>query len=78
MKDGDKALVEGVDYELTYSGNATDAGTVTVTVIGKGDYAGSIDVAYTIAPAPLTGATESANRSTDASPDRRPARSSGW
>ena len=48
VKDGDKVLVEGVDYELTYSGNATDAGTVTVTVTGKGDYAGSVDVAYRI------------------------------
>ena len=62
VKDGDKVLVEGVDYELTYSGNATDAGTVTVTVIGKGDYAGSVDVAYQIMPAPLTVATESANK----------------
>ena len=62
VKDGDKALAEGVDYELTYSGNATDAGTVTVTVTGKGDYAGSVDVSYQIAPAPLTVATESANK----------------
>ena len=68
VKDGDQALVEGVDYELTYSGNATDAGTVTVTVIGKGDYAGSIDVAYQIAPAPLTVATESANKVYDGKP----------
>ena len=62
VKDGDKALAEGVDYELTYSGNATDAGAVTVTVTGKGDYAGSVDVAYQITPAPLTVATESANK----------------
>ncbi len=68
VKDGDKVLVEGIDYELTYSGNATDAGTVTVTVIGKGDYAGSIDVAYRIAPAPLTVATESANKVYDGKP----------
>ena len=68
VKDGDKVLVEGVDYELTYSGNATDAGTVTVTVTGKGDYAGSVDVAYQIAPAPLTVATESANKVYDGKP----------
>ena len=68
VKDGDKVLVEGVDYELTYSGNATDAGTVTVTVIGKGDYAGSVDVAYQIVPAPLTVATESANKVYDGKP----------
>ena len=68
VKDGDKVLVEGVDYELTYPGNATDAGTVTVTVTGKGDYAGSVDVAYQIAPAPLTVATESANKVYDGKP----------
>ena len=68
VKDGDKVLVEGVDYQLTYSGNATDAGTVTVTVTGKGDYAGSVDVAYQIAPAPLTVATESANKVYDGKP----------
>ena len=68
VKDGDKVLAEGVDYELTYSGNATDAGMVTVTVAGKGDYAGSVDVAYQIAPAPLTVATESANKVYDGKP----------
>lgn len=68
VKDGEKELTEGVDYELTYSGNATDAGTVTVTVAGKGDYAGSVDVAYQIAPAPLTVATESANKAYDGKP----------
>ena len=68
VKDGDKALAEGVDYELTYSGNATDAGTVAVTVTGKGDYAGSVDVAYRITPAPLTVVTESANKVYDGKP----------
>ena len=61
VKDGEKVLAEGVDYELTYSGNTTDAGTVTVTVTGKGNYAGSVDVTYLIAPAPLTVATPSAS-----------------
>ena len=68
VKDGGKTLVEGVDYELTYSGNATDAGTVTVTVTGEGDYAGSVDMAYQIVPAPLTVATESANKVYDGKP----------
>ncbi len=72
VKDGDKALAEGVDYELTYSGNATDAGTVTVTVTGKGNYAGSVDVTYLIAPAPLTVTTPSASGVYNAKPpDRR-------
>lgn len=62
VKDGEKVLAEGVDYELTHSGNTTDAGTVTVTVTGKGNYAGSVDVAYRITPAPLTVSTPSASR----------------
>ena len=61
VKDGDKVLAEGVDYKLTYSENTTDAGTVTVTVTGKGNYAGSVDVTYLIAPAPLTVSTPSAS-----------------
>ena len=61
VKDGEKVLAEGVDYELTYSGNTTDAGTVTVTVTGKGNYAGSVDVTYRIAPAPLAVTTLSAS-----------------
>ena len=68
VKDGEKVLAEGVDYELTYSGNTTDAGTVTVTVTGKGNYAGSVDVTYQITPAPLTVVTESANKVYDGKP----------
>lgn len=59
VKDGEKELAEGVDYELAYSENTTDAGGVTVTVVGKGNYAGSVDVTYLIAPAPLTVTTPS-------------------
>ena len=64
VKDGEKELTEGVDYELAYSENTTDAGgvTVTVTVTGKGNYAGSVDVTYRITPAPLTVSTPSASR----------------
>ena len=62
VKDGDTELVEGVDYDLTYSEDLTNAGTVTVTVTGKGNYAGSVDVAYQITPATLTVATPSASK----------------
>ena len=48
VKDGDKTLVEGKDYELSYSADVTNAGTVTVTVTGKGNYAGTAQVAYKI------------------------------
>ena len=62
VKDGDTELVEGVDYDLTYSEDLTNAGTVTVTVTGKGNYAGSVDVAYQITPATLTVSTPSASK----------------
>ena len=48
VKDGDKTLVEGVDYTLTYSQDLTNPGTVTVTVTGIGNYSGEYTVTYTI------------------------------
>ena len=62
VKDGETELVEGVDYDLTYSDDLTNTGTVTVTVTGKGNYAGSVDVTYQITPATLTVATPSASK----------------
>mgnify|MGYP002336658549 CR=1 FL=1 len=62
VKDGETELVEGVDYDLTYSEDLTNAGTVTVTVTGKGNYAGSVDVTYQITPAALTVSTPSASK----------------
>ena len=65
VKDGATELVEGVDYDLTYSDDLTNAGTVTVTVTGKGNYAGSVDVTYQITPATLTVSTPSASKAYD-------------
>ena len=48
VKDGETTLSEGTDYELSYSSDTTNAGTVTVTVKGKGNYEGSVDVTYQI------------------------------
>ena len=48
VKDGDKMLTEGTDYTLSYSEDTTNVGTVTVTVTGKGNYAGNKDVTYRI------------------------------
>ena len=62
VMDGETELVEGVDYDLTYSEDLTNAGTVTVTVTGKGNYAGSVDVTYQITPAALTVCTPSASK----------------
>ena len=41
-------LKEGKDYELSYSEDVTNAGTVTVTVTGIGNYEGSFEVTYQI------------------------------
>ena len=66
-KDG-KALVKGRDYELSFSGDVKNVGEVTVTVVGKGNYAGSVERTYRITPAPLTVTTESANKVYDGKP----------
>ena len=50
VKDGDKVLVEGEDYEVTFEEN-TDAGTVTVTITGTGNYAGETEVTFEIVKA---------------------------
>ncbi len=44
----DKVLVEGTDYKLSYSDDVTNAGKVTVTVKGIGNYEGSFEVTYEI------------------------------
>ena len=62
VNDGDKLLAEGTDYELGFSADTTNVGTVAVSITGKGNYAGSVDVNYRITPATLTVATPSASR----------------
>ena len=54
-------LVEGTDYTLSYKGDTTNAGTVTVTITGAGNYTGSHNVEYQITKrnVTLTSATES-------------------
>ena len=65
IKDGDKTLVEGTDYELKYSEDTTNAGKVTVTVIGKGNYEGEVNVQYNINKATLKVTTYSASKQYD-------------
>ena len=54
-------LVEGTDYTLSYKGDTTNAGTVTVTITGAGNYTGSHNVEYQITKrnVTLTSATDS-------------------
>ena len=57
----DKTLTEGTDYTLSYSDDVTNAGTVTVTITGKGNYTGEFNVTYEITKRDvvLTSATDS-------------------
>ncbi len=47
VKDGETTLVEKTDYTLTYKNN-TNIGTATVTVTGRGNYTGTVDLTFTI------------------------------
>ena len=49
---GAQTLRNGTDYEVRYSNN-TDAGTATVTVVGKGYYSGSKSATFRIDPATI-------------------------
>ena len=53
VKDGDKTLVSGTDYTVTYSGNL-NAGTAKVTILGAGNYSGSVEKSFPIEKATLT------------------------
>ena len=68
VKDGDKVLEEGTDYDLTYSKDTKNVGTVTVTINGKGNYDGKFDVTYEITRAPLTVTTEGGSKVYDGKP----------
>ena len=57
-----RTLVEGTDYELSYSDDVTNAGTVTVTVKGIGNYEGSFEVTYEITKRNVTLTSGSASK----------------
>ena len=53
VKDGSKTLKKNTDYTISYSKN-TAVGTATVTVKGKGNYAGTVTKTFTIIPKATT------------------------
>ena len=57
-----RTLVEGTDYTLAYSEDVINAGTVTVTVTGIGNYEGSFEVTYEITKRNVTLTSESASK----------------
>ena len=60
---GGTALKAGTDYSVSYANNV-NAGTATVTVTGKGNYAGAASSTFKIAPASLAGASVTAGNQT--------------
>ena len=50
VKDGEKVLVKDTDYTLSYSEDVINAGKVTVTITGAGNYSGETTVDYQITP----------------------------
>ncbi len=67
VKDGDKVLVEGTDYTVSY--NKTDytnvTGAIEVTITGIGNYSGSVVKSYQILPRKYSIKTESASKAYD-------------
>ena len=57
-----KTLVEGTDYTLAYSDDVTNAGTVTVTIKGIGNYSGTTTTNYQITKRDVTLTSGSASR----------------
>ena len=53
VTDGVKTLTYNTDYEVAYT-NHVNVGTATVTVMGKGNYAGTKMATFTITAKPLT------------------------
>ncbi len=58
IKVGSATLKNGTDYTVAYSNN-TNVGTATVTITGKGNYAGSISKTFKINAASISGASVS-------------------
>ena len=72
VKDGNTLLTEGADYTLSYSKDMTNVGTVTVTVEGKGNYAGEAEVTYEIMKRQVTLESASASKVYDGTPLTKP------
>ena len=77
-KDGKTTLVKETDYTLSYSEDTKNVGEVTVTVTGKGNYSGKVQIKYHITKAPLTVTTEGATRAYNGQPLTAPGTVTGF
>lgn len=56
-----RKMVEGTDYTVKYPDKSTDAGSYTVTVTGKGNYTGPVELSYKIKQANGSGSVTMAD-----------------
>ena len=63
-----KELVSGTDYDVEYSADVVNAGTVTITITGKGNYTGSFTKTYQITKRSITLTSESDKKVYDGEP----------
>ncbi|MEF2593678.1 MAG: MBG domain-containing protein, partial [Eggerthellaceae bacterium] len=65
-----KVLTEGTDYTVSYSteDRTNVTGTITVTITGMGDYAGTVTRTYQITPVRVAVNTQSASKVYDGTP----------
>jgi hypothetical protein len=78
-KDGN-LLVEGKDYEVTYSvDDFVNPGTITVTITGKGNFTGTVVKTYKINPVTTTAATtqQTIAKTADETPSPAPVAAAG-
>ena len=68
VKDGEKVLVLDTDYTLSYSEDVINAGTVTVTIKGKGNYSQETTVDYQITPRTVKLTSGSDSKTYDGTP----------
>ena len=68
VKDGEKVLVKDTDYALSYSEDVINAGTVTVTITGKGNYSQETTVDYQITPRTVKLTSGSDSKTYDGTP----------
>lgn len=73
---GEKILVEGIDYTVSYSNNKTVRGKdeqrpPTVKIKGKGSYKGTLSATFSIVRQDLTEMLHAGGKSSAAAPDRK-------
>ena len=72
VKCGDKTLAAGTDYDIAWPTDVTSVGKKTVTVTGKGNYAGTLKTTYEIVAAPKPEPTPTPTPEPEPTPDPAP------